>query len=143
MKYFLILSGSLLVLALLFVIGVFVYINLSLSAPKGTSDEVAPEPILEPQQNPTSAEMTNNEDDVETPETVPVGGIPLRDLPLSEGQREMIAFAGIEVDTFIITPAMQQCAEEKLGAERMAAIVSGDTPTLIEMTRMLPCLNVD
>jgi len=77
-----------------------------------------------------------------TPE-VPPEGIPLRDLPLSDTQRSLLGGVGIDVETFTITPAMQRCADARLGAQRMSEIIAGAAPSVVEVSRLLPCLGVD
>lgn len=66
--------------------------------------------------------------------------IPLRNLPLSDTQRSLIETAGIDVETFVISPEMVTCAENTLGSERFSAIVAGDSPSFLEGTRLLGCI---
>lgn len=66
--------------------------------------------------------------------------IPLRNLPLSDTQRSLIETAGIDVETFVISPEMVTCAENTLGSERFSAIVEGDSPSFLEGTRLLGCI---
>lgn len=59
---------------------------------------------------------------------------------LPDAQRQMLSTFGIEGTQFEITPSMQTCAETKLGATRLAEIVAGDTPGVLESTLLLGCL---
>lgn len=67
--------------------------------------------------------------------------IPLRDLPLSDSQKKTAATFGINVETFIITPAMLACAEVKLGTSRLEAIIAGQSPTFTESFSLMGCLS--
>jgi hypothetical protein len=60
---------------------------------------------------------------------------------LSEPQRLLARTLGVEGDTLVITPAMQVCAELKIGAARLTAIIGGDTPTFTEGAALVGCLN--
>lgn len=137
MKKFLITSSILLLVALILVVGVYWYVTLSVeSSQQSATHHTASSSVVETNSDTSSAETA------ETAQ-MPSQGIPLRDLPLTEGQKEAVALVGIDVETFVITPAMQICAEEKLGSVRMQTIVAGETPTFMETTRLIPCLNVD
>lgn len=145
MKAFLISSLILLALALVFVVLVFLYVNFSLE-PANTT--VAPESATSSESS--TAATATSETDLDTQQeeasstpSVPREGVPLDSLALTEGQREAIALVGIDVETFVITPEMQVCAEEALGAERLNEIIAGAAPTFMETTRLLPCLSVD
>ncbi len=67
--------------------------------------------------------------------------IPLRDLPLSDSQKKTAASFGIDVDTFIITPAMIVCAEGKLGKSRLDAIIAGSGVSFMESMSLMGCLS--
>lgn len=67
--------------------------------------------------------------------------IPLRDLPLSDAQKKTAATFGIDVETFIITPAMLACAEVKLGETRLEAIIAGASPSFTESLSLMGCLS--
>lgn len=119
MKKFLLITGSLLIIALLAVIAVFCYLSFQLKSSQVSG-------TVEPATNEQGKVIDK--------------GIPLRDLPLTEGQRSTLETVGVDVDTFEITPAMQACAEAKLGNERMAEIIGGSAPTMIETTQLTGCL---
>ncbi len=123
MKLFLIITSSLLVTSLIVVVGVFWYISNGLS-----SSQIVP--VATPGQS--------GEESVES--VVVPAGVPLRDLPLEDGHKSALEKVGVDVDTFVITPAMQVCAADKLGAERMDEIIAGATPGAIETTKLLPCI---
>jgi hypothetical protein len=73
--------------------------------------------------------------------SVPEGGVKLSTLNLGENQIKALEAAGIDVETFVITQPMISCGVGKLGDSRAAEIFAGDTPSLIETTKLLPCLN--
>ena len=72
---------------------------------------------------------------------IPEAGIPLRDLQVEAAQKKALEAVGIDPATFVISKEMLVCAEETLGAERVSAFVGGESPTIIEMGKLLPCLN--
>lgn len=146
MRRFLLTSAAFLGMALLIAVGVFIFLSLQLE-PVEQSTRAATEtgstvnaPLGGGILTSPAAEGATSSD---TLPVMPSDGIPLRDLPLSETQRSILSGVGVDVETFIITPAVQVCAEEKLGADRMMEIVDGDAPSVIETTRLLPCLGVD
>lgn len=124
MKKFLIVSGSLLGLALLATIAVYCYISVQLQSSQQTVPSA---------HNTTSSGVSSDT-------VAPVEGIPLRSLPLSDAQADVLGKVGVDVDTFVITPAMQACAEEKLGTARMNEIIAGAAPSTLETAKLLPCL---
>ena len=67
-------------------------------------------------------------------------GLPLKDLSIEGVQKKALEVAGIDTETFVITKDMLVCAEEKLGAERIAAFAAGEAPGVLEITKMIPCL---
>ena len=77
---------------------------------------------------------TNTEDPVEADE-----GMSLKDLNLSDSQQDMVEKLGIDVDTFVITKEMIECAENKLGKERYQAILAGSAPTFFESLSLVAC----
>ena len=58
---------------------------------------------------------------------------------LTETQKKMLETFGYTQDTFTITPAMIQCAEESVGKTRLDEIVGGGAPTPFESMKLLPC----
>ena len=120
MKLFLIITSSLLVTALIVTVCVFWYISGGIA-----SSQMAP--------------TATTDAGVETAGVVE--GVPLRDLPLGDSQKSALEKVGVDVETFVITPVMQSCAAEKLGAERMDEIIAGSAPSTIETARLLPCIN--
>lgn len=71
---------------------------------------------------------------------LPEGGLPLSALSLEGAQKKAFEAAGINPDTFIITEAMLACARDAVGEARVAAFVAGESPSLLEIGRLLPCL---
>lgn len=60
---------------------------------------------------------------------------------LNTEQEARAAKAGIDVSKLPaeITPAQQQCVNNKLGEARVMEIIKGATPSPIEMVKVLPC----
>ncbi len=131
MKKFLIITASLLVIALILVVAVFWYVSAQLK--QGQAAYTAPAALTE-----------TGEPEVGT-EAAPAatGGIHLKDVPLSDAQQNTLETVGVDVDTFVITPAIQACAAEKLGQERMAEIAAGAAPTALETVKLVPCLGAE
>jgi hypothetical protein len=71
-------------------------------------------------------------------DTVPEKGIVVGD-SLSVEQKAMLKSFGIDPDTFVLTPEMIVCAENKLGAVRMTEIQNGATPTFLEGASLISC----
>lgn len=126
MKKFLLITAILLIIALLAAIAIFCYLSFSLK-----SSQVRPVTPADEQASATADVID---------ETAPTEGIPLRDMPLSDGQRSVVETLGVDVETFTITPEMQACAEEALGPARMQEIIAGDAPSFIETTKLVGCL---
>lgn len=133
MKKFLIISGSFLVGAIIATILVFWYVSTQLSS----VDQSSLVPSSDGDGAASSAEVVSEES------TVPPEGIPLSSLPLSDGQKSTLETMGVDVETFVITPAMQLCAEEKLGAARMEEIINGAEPGFLEATKLISCTSVE
>ncbi len=126
MKKFLIISVSLLIGAIIATVATFLYVTKEL-----------------PESSQESTSVTETEAVPAAPHETVEDGVPLRDLPLSDGQKSALDTVGIDVDTFVITPAMQACAADKLGAARMEEIIAGAAPSFFETTKLLPCLSVE
>lgn len=127
-------SAVLLVSALILAAIVFYYISFELRSGQTSANT----PVIAPASTNIQASTTTTASTT----TVPTS-IPLRDLPINDSQQKVLETVGVEIDTFVITPAMQVCAAEKLGAERIAKIVSGDAPTALETARLVPCLGAE
>ena len=69
--------------------------------------------------------------------------IALKDLNLSTEQQQIITLAGIDIETFVVTEAMIECAEEKVGQDRITEIIAGGTPGILEIASLLPCIGVE
>ncbi|MFH1427010.1 MAG: hypothetical protein ABIG60_00560 [Patescibacteria group bacterium] len=61
-------------------------------------------------------------------------------LPMTPDQRQAVLDFGINPDSVIITPAMEECFIEKLGNERVEEIKNGDVPGALEMFKAVSCL---
>lgn len=70
-------------------------------------------------------------------------GTPVSDIPLTEGQKDVLDTLGVNTESFVITPAMINCAESRLSKERVNEITSGATPTLLETARLSTCLSAE
>lgn len=58
---------------------------------------------------------------------------------LSDTQQEILKTFGVKSDTLTITPTMITCAEEKLGAPRVAEITNGAAPSPFEAVSLAGC----
>jgi cytoskeletal protein RodZ len=58
---------------------------------------------------------------------------------LSDTQRTLLKSLGITESTITITPEMITCAENAVGAQRLAEITAGDAPSAFESVKLLPC----
>ena len=67
-------------------------------------------------------------------------GVSVSDLPLSESQKKAAEFIGVDTKTFVITPAMVECAEGALGKDRVEEIKAGDSPGVGELLQLAKCL---
>lgn len=132
MKLFLIITSSLLVTALIISIVAYWWITSQIPPTNYSATE-------------TSSSSKMIEENTRGTETllVPIEGVPLKNLPLGDAQKSALKTVGVDIETFVITPAMQTCASGKLGVERMDQIIAGDAPSIIETTRLLPCVSVE
>lgn len=135
MKTFLIISVGLLTITLGIVITVFLYLSFTVMPAREQSNLVPSVAVEQPLTLPALPIGTT------TPSTTKaVVDIPLRDVPLSTAQQSVLETVGVDTDTFVITPEMQRCAEEKIGQTRVAEIVAGDAPSALETAKLLTCL---
>jgi len=90
--------------------------------------------------SPDSREDRNKEEVSEEPQKVEDSN-PL----LSESQESSLENLGFDPSDFPseITPAMQVCFVEKLGAERAQEIKDGDSPTATDYLKAKSCLSVE
>lgn len=134
MKKFLVASFVLLLLALVATVVAFVWISQTF-------------PQVDDVRNPTLAtDETTEASDVTTEPTstsTDFAPVPLKSVPLSAAQQQTLEFVGVDVETFVITSAMQACASTKLEADRIAEITAGDAPSAVEVLRLTPCLTVE
>lgn len=77
---------------------------------------------------------------VKSRDYVEEGSVPLRDLPMSDSQKNIVETMGIDVETYVITPEAIDCVKEKLGEDRVDEIINGAAPSVWESTKMFPCL---
>ncbi len=76
----------------------------------------------------------------ETLEKIPDAGIPLASMRLNDTQKSALQKVGIDTQSFVITKGMVACSVKKLGAQRTQALIEGNSPSIIEMTTLTPCL---
>lgn len=90
--------------------------------------------------SPDSREDRNKEEVSEEPQKVEDSN-PL----LSESQESSLENLGFDPSDFPseITPAMEVCFVEKLGAERAQEIKNGDSPTATDYLKAKSCLSVE
>jgi hypothetical protein len=147
MNRFLVAGSLFLLVALSMVVGAFLYVQFLL-VPKEESavveGVVEALPSVNAKSTPTDEgeTLTTEPTAIEEPasDVVPTTSMPLSSLPLSDTQKSLLATAGIDYDTFIITSEMILCAKEKLGTDRFAAIVEGSSPSALETMSLLGCL---
>lgn len=146
MNRFLVVALLLLLVALSMVVGAFLYVQFLLVRDTPTTPEGAVEVIqngVPVKESVESGGSTNSADITPSPTepiVIPDTSIPLSSLPLSDTQKSLLSAAGIDYETFIITPEMIVCAEGKLGTERFGAIVDGSSPSALETMSLLGCL---
>jgi len=73
-------------------------------------------------------------------DSIPEEGIALPANALSEEQKAIAESVGIDVDSFMITTEMIECAEEKIGTVRLQEIMDGASPSFLESAKLAPCL---
>ena len=143
MKRFILTGVIFFILGLLAAVAVFFLLrSYSLPADVSTLKEEVGTKIQESLQGVTEE---GNKAVSETTSTlsIPEGGVPLRELSLGAAQKKALEAAGIDTETFIITEAMLGCARESVGDDRVAAYVAGESPTVLEIGRLLPCLGAN
>lgn len=140
MKRYLFITFGFLVFSLILTIVVYWWIFLQMSPTDSVYDSDSSQ-IKENHSSSSESQITDK-DNIGTTSTLFVMDIPLRDIPLGETQKSILDKVGVDIDTFVITPAMQACASEKLGEGRMAEIIAGDAPTVVETARLSLCLGV-
>ncbi len=120
MKKFLTITASLLIGAVIATVIVYWVIMSEVSQPAVvTNDETEETQILEREE------------------------IPLRSLPLNDAHKSILNKIGIDAETFIITPEMQDCAVNRLGRERLTEIFGGADPKALEIATLTACLSVE
>ncbi len=138
MKRFILSGVVFFILGVLATIAVFVAVNyFSLS----TSFEEVKKGVGDSLNNPLSATKDKVNDSL-TNGSFKIGeeGLPLKNLALGSAQKKALEAVGIDTETFIISNEMLTCAEDKLGAQRIAGFVAGEAPSVIETGKLLPCL---
>ena len=126
--------------AILAVILVFVLVQYFLNTPESEISEV-----FDSVTDKVTGNGKTSDTDIDTvsetsDSVVEPGGIYLRDLPLTDSQQSMAENFGFDVETYYITPETVSCAEASLGADRYQAIIDGESPSLIEATKLMKCL---
>lgn len=135
MKVFILRSLTFFIIALLVTVGLYFLVSSYLTPTTPVSD------VREMGASTTKATKEAVKEKVEnTAIAIPEKGIPLSSLKLSDEQKSLLGKVGINTQTFVLTNQMVSCASEKLGSDRVAAITGGGSPTLFEVTKLLPCL---
>ena len=137
MKKYLLTSILLLALALIAVVVVFwlVHTTAVVEAP-----DLSQEPTAEELRTEGDLGVPAEASDVSSVEASLEEEVTIPESRLSEGQQNVLESIGVDTANFTITPGQVACAEERLPPERIAAILAGDTPTMIEIARLSPCL---
>ncbi len=134
MRKFLTISFVALAIAIAVAVGVFLFLQYQLgSVSKETNVPLNPNPVTDNQ--PLQEELVTPVSSTTAPT-----GIPLKTLPLSEGQNNSLQQLGINPETFIITETMITCAEGEMGATRFDAIVAGAAPSFMEGLALVKCV---
>ncbi|MCA9366495.1 hypothetical protein KC722_02855 [Candidatus Kaiserbacteria bacterium] len=92
--------------------------------------------------------VVDREGDAETHSDSPsttssFGTTTLNTTTLTDGQRALLKTVGVDADSVTITPAMFACAEAAVGANRLAEIQNGDTPSISEGFKLYGCYTND
>ena len=126
--------------ALLAVVLVFIFVQYLLQQPSQTNTNVSPVPAP-PTAVPTEVASEDSViNDEQMIEEVTPSGVYLRDLPLTDSQRNVAETVGIDVETYYISPETIACIESEISSERYEAIKGGDTPSIVEATKLVKCL---
>jgi hypothetical protein len=136
MRLFIIRSFIFLVLALGIVVGVFLFLNIYT-----VEKHLVPETFQEATST-VLMEATEHASEAvgAVVERVPEEGILLSTLPLTESHKKALSAVNIDVETFVLTKEMIVCAGGNIGEDRIAEIIGGSAPSILEMTKLIPCL---
>lgn len=137
MKRFLIITSILLLLSLVVSTATYFWVISQLPPADSKIDNESASELV------ATSSSVIDETKQESLPVVPPDGVPLRNLPLGDTQKSVLEKVGVDVETFVITSEMQTCAAEKLGIVRMNEIIAGEAPSIIETTRLLPCLGAE
>ena len=75
-------------------------------------------------------------------ESVTSRAIEITTTELSDGQRRILEVVGIDTTAIAVTQEMIRCGQDAVGADRLAEITSGDTPSIIEGMRLVGCYSL-
>lgn len=135
MKTFIIRSVSFFLFAGLISIGLFFLVSVYKNPTTPVAD------VKDSAASTTKAAVGVVKDKVQSTQLViPEDGIPLSSLKLSDEQKSILKKVGVDTQTFVLTKDMLTCANGKLGKERVVAITKGSSLSVLEVTRLLPCL---
>ncbi|OGF24846.1 hypothetical protein A2331_04865 [Candidatus Falkowbacteria bacterium RIFOXYB2_FULL_34_18] len=98
--------------------------------PSIKNNENTTEEIINVTTNPESEKITPITQTAPTTQTI----------PMTEEQRRAVENFGIDPDSIVITPAMEDCFVEKLGEQRVSEIKNGSAPGVLEMVKASSCL---
>ncbi len=138
MRRFLLTGLLFLVGALVATVAVFLVIR-SYSLPN-TIAEIKDSVGVTVQESVLGTEEVGGQTGVSSTSAIAEGGIPLRDVSFNDAQKKALTAAQIDIETFVISREMLGCAEDAIGTERVTALQKGESPSLIEIGKLLPCL---
>lgn len=137
MKTFFKVGLSILGIALLITIVLFIYIQYKINSVTPTTFE----------DGATATGSVDSATETEQTAIEPVSSIPsvtesipLRTLPLTDTQKSALEAVNVDVETFEITPTMIGCAEQTLGADRFNEIIGGAAPSFMESVQLTRCI---
>src|SRR3989339_799211 len=84
----------------------------------------------------TTEEIINVTTNPESEKITPITQTVTKD----QRKREGVENFGIDPDSIVITPAMEDCFVEKLGEQRVSEIKNGSAPGVLEMVKASSCL---
>lgn len=106
-------------------------------APSGTSDN--DRGMMDSEFN-SEADASGSDAGAQPSEnTIPEEGTTFDVSAMTDGQRQLLKSLGVDADSITLTPKTLACGNEKLGNERMTAILNGDTPSFFEGTKLMAC----
>lgn len=140
MKKFILITTGLMLLAILIAALVFWYIssNYNLSSKSAGVDLNTSKTIGVGDSEKSSSTETNK-----IAPTLPdefKQGVPVNQFNLSDAQKSTLKKAGVDVETYVLTPEQISCFILKLGEQRFNEIVAGDSLGMFDTAKIMPCV---